>query len=194
MVAYHQSPKQIFLPTFPTLVNKSFCPPAYPFDCNADLNFSTLSSCVPGQSSGCLCASSLLRHVWSVVYILEIPQYSCHEYMFGAWYSFWGIKSIFGFRVSCDTPLCPLWTILYTQSVFSSFFPESAYFFDLIHKCLSNTLDVQEELTLWALFCFCSGNRLNFLMKSMSCLVVISVWAVFIKLVTRSRYLAIISK
>ena len=98
------------------------------------------------------------------------------------------------FRVSCDTPWCPPWTILYTQSVFSSVFPESAYFFDLIHKWLSNTLDVQEELTLWALFCFCWGNRLNFLMKSMSCLVVVSVCAVFVKLVTRSRYLAIISK
>ena len=42
LVAYHQSPEQTFLPTFPTLVKKSFCPPAYLFDCNADLNFSTL--------------------------------------------------------------------------------------------------------------------------------------------------------
>ena len=64
--AYHPSPEQILLPTFPTLVKKPFCHPAYLFDCNADLFPHSAQFLVPGQSSVTLCLFSLKTHIFSL--------------------------------------------------------------------------------------------------------------------------------
>lgn len=183
LVVYCPSPEHVLLPIFPTLVKKLLCPLLVPSTAMLISTSSSVCSCTSARAVLCnsLCLLSSKTCKFSVCF-LDITQYSCLEtffsglvFIFRSWQCIW-----------VQDATAVLLGILHAQS----FTPNqcSAYFlmlifFDQVNEWLSNTLDTQEELTSFILFCFCSrlsGSR-QFSHQTHIIFSVISVSAILIK-------------